>query len=145
MAKVPTDTNISTSYDPIRYCWSRPLLLLTRFSVTFYIVLHPGSSYLWANLRKGITSCKTWFLSLFNLPPFQASKSPRLQTWFVGSLGLLLHRSNVRSLSKPPVPSGEPPNRGMKRPVSRRGLQIAATVVGWWKNINARVPELWAF
>ena len=41
------------------------------------------------------------FLLLFNLPPFQGSGSPRLQTWFISSLGLLLHRSNIRSLSKP--------------------------------------------
>ena len=30
-------------------------------------------------------------------------------------LGLLLHRSNIRSLNKPPVPSGEPPKIGIKR------------------------------
>ena len=80
----------------------------------------------------------------FNLPPFQANKSPRLQTRFASSLGLPLHRSNVRSLSKPPVPSGEPPKRGIKQRFSNeidararpahtevgRGSQIAASVAG---------------
>ena len=70
----------------------------------------------------------------------------------VSSLGLLLHRSNVRSLSKPPVPSSEPPKWGIKRRFSNaidagvcpahtgsgRGPRFAASVVGWWKNIHAR-------
>ena len=34
-------------------------------------------------------------------------KSSRLPTWFVHSLGLLLHKPNVRSCSKPPVSSGK--------------------------------------
>ena len=65
--------------------------------------------------KRGNFTQNTIFLSLFNLPPFQASKSPRLQTWFASSLGLLLHRSNVRSLNKPPIPSSEQPNWGIKR------------------------------
>ena len=51
----------------------------------------------------------TIFLPFFKLPSFQDLKNPRLPTRFVNSSGLLLHRSNVRSYSKPPVPSGEPP------------------------------------
>ena len=99
--------------------------------------------------EKGALRTKHDFLQLFNLPPFQGSGSPRLQTWFVSSLGLLLHRSNVRSLSKPPAPSGEPPKRAIKwrfsnaigRPThtgSGRSSRFAASVVGWWKNIHAR-------
>ena len=42
-------------------------------------------------------SRKMQFLLFFNLSPFQGHKSPRLPTWSVDSLGLLLHRSNVRS------------------------------------------------
>ena len=42
----------------------------------------------------------------------------RLQTCFVSSLDLLLHRSNVRTLSKPPVLSGELPKRGIERQFS---------------------------
>ena len=71
---------------------------------------------------------------------------------FFSSLGLLLHRSNVRTLSKPPVPSGEPPKRGIKRRFSNaidaaarpahtgsgRGPRFAASVVRWWKNIHTR-------
>ena len=101
------------------------------------------------DLRKGGTSCKTCFLSLQRT---QGSGCPRLQTWFVSSLGLLLHRSNVRSLSKPPVLSGELPKWGIKRRFSNaidararpahtgsgRGPRFAASVVGWWKNIHAR-------
>ena len=42
-------------------------------------------------------SRKMQFLLFFNLSPFQGHKSPRLPTWSVDSLGLLLHISNVRS------------------------------------------------
>ena len=90
--------------------------------------------------------------SLFNLPPFQGSESLGLQTWFVSSLDLLLHRSNVRTLRKPPVPSGEPPKRNIKRRFSNVsdvaarpahtgsgwGPRFAASVAGWWKNIHTR-------
>jgi hypothetical protein len=100
-----------------------------------------GSSWeyydMWPDLRKGGTSRKTWF---FKLSPFQGLKSPRLLAWFVSSLGLLLHKSNVRSYTKPPVPSGEPPKWGIKRWLlnmidtlarrSGRGSEIAASVVG---------------
>ena len=55
------------------------------------------------------------FCYFSNLSPFQGLKSPRLPAWFVSSLGLLLHRFNVRSLSKPPVQSSEPPKQGIKR------------------------------
>ena len=102
--------------------------------------------------EKGALRAKRVFLPFFKLSPFQGLKSPRLLAWFISSLGLLLHRSNVRSYSKPPVPSGEPPKRGIKRPFSNaidalarpahtgsgRGSEFAASVVGWWKNIHAR-------
>ena len=102
--------------------------------------------------EKGALRAKCNFLSLFNLPPLQGSESLGLQTWLVSSLDLLLHRSNVRTPSKPPVPSSESPKRGIKRRFSNvidagarpahtgseRGPQFAASVVGWWKNIRAR-------
>ena len=84
---------------------------------------------------------------------FQASKSPRLQTWFASSLGLLLHRSNVRLEARASLLSRAVScQRAMKgrfsnaidartRPAhtgSRRGSWLVACVVGWWKNIHAR-------
>ena len=72
--------------------------------------------YMWADLRKRTTSCKTrFFLSLFNLPPFQATESPDFPTWFVSISTLLLHKSNVRSYTKPSVSNGELPTWGLKR------------------------------
>ena len=93
------------------------------------------------------------FLPFFKLSPFQGHRSPRLPTWFIGSLGLLLHRSNIRSYSKPPVPSGEPPEWGLKRQFSNaidtracpaltgngRGSEFFVSVAGWWKNIHTKV------
>ena len=89
------------------------------------------------------------FLAFFKLSPFQGFKSPRLRTWFLSSLDLPLHRSNVKSYSKPPVPSAEPPKRGIKlwfsnaidvrdRPGSGRGSEFLASVARWWKNIHTR-------
>ena len=107
----------------------------------------------WCSYRRGYCArAKRDFLPFFKLSPFQSLKSPRLLAWFVSSLGLLLHRSNVRSLSKPPVQSSEPPKQGIKRRFSNaidvrarpahtgngRGSRFAAGVVGWWKNIHAR-------
>jgi len=37
-----------------------------------------------------------FFLLFFKLSPFQGDMSPRLPTWSVHCLGLLLYRSNVR-------------------------------------------------
>ena len=102
--------------------------------------------------EKGPYRAKRDFLPFFKLSPFQGLKSPRLLAWFVSSLGLLLHRSNVRSPSKPPVQSSEPPKQGIKRRFSNaidararpahtgnwRGSWFAASRVGWWKNIHAR-------
>ena len=47
--------------------------------------------------EKGPYHAKHNLLLLLNLSPFQGHKSPRLPTWFVDSLDLLLHRSNVIS------------------------------------------------
>ena len=47
--------------------------------------------------EKGPYRAKRDFLPFFKLPPFRGHRSPRLLTWFLGSLVLLLHRSNVRS------------------------------------------------
>ena len=102
--------------------------------------------------EKGPLRAKRDFLLFFKLSPFQGLKSPRLQTWFVGSLDLLLHRSNVRSYSNPPVSSGELSKWGIKRWFSNaidvlaryahtgsgRSPLFAASVVGWWKNIHTR-------
>ena len=54
-----------------------------------------------------------FFYCSITTPP-DGYKSPRLLTWFVGSLGLVLHRS-VTSYSKPPVLKGEPPEWCIKR------------------------------
>ena len=88
------------------------LLLCYNSFTIHYITADHICDLIW---EKGALRAKRDFLSLFNLPPFQSSESLGLQTWFVSSLDLLLHRSNVRTLSKPPVPSGEPPKRGIKR------------------------------
>jgi len=66
--------------------------------------------------EKGTILRKMQFLAVFKLSPFQGHKSPRLLAWFLHSLGLLLHNSNVRSWSKPPVPNGELPNWGNSIP-----------------------------
>ena len=102
--------------------------------------------------EKGPYRAKRNFLPFFKLSPFQGVKSPRIPTWFMGSLGLVLHRSNVRSYSKPPVPSGEPPKWGIKRRFSNaidardrpahtgggRDSRFAASVAGWCNNIHTR-------
>ena len=46
--------------------------------------------------EKGSYRAKHDFLLFFKLSLFQGHKSPRLPTWFVDSLGLLLNRSNIR-------------------------------------------------
>jgi hypothetical protein len=106
--------------------------------------------HLWLDMRKGTTSRKTRFSATFQIVTIQEPWA--FLAWFISSLGLLLHRSNVRSCSKPPVPSGELPKRGIKRRFSNaidalarpshtgngRGSEFAASVVGWWKNIHAR-------
>ena len=103
--------------------------------------------------EKGPLRAKRDFLPFFKLSPFQGLKSPRLLTWFIGSIGLLLHRSNVKSYSKASVPSGEPPKWGIKRRFSNaidaaarpahtgngRGSEFLASVAGWWKNIHTKV------
>ena len=100
--------------------------------------------------EKGPLCAKHDFIT--KLSPFQGLKSPKLLAWSISSLGLLLHRSNIRSHSKPSVLSGEPPKWGIKRrfsnaintlalpahPGSGRGSQLVASVTGWWKNIHAR-------
>ena len=65
-------------------------------------------------MKKRLLRTKCDFLAFFKLSPFQDLKSPRLLTWCLSSLGLLLHKFNVRSYSKPPIPSGEPPKGGIK-------------------------------
>ena len=104
-------------------------------------------------MRKGTTSRKTRFFGIFQTGvTIPRPQEPQVLTWFLSSLGLLRHRSNVRSYSKPPVPSGERPKRGIKRWFSNeinaharlahtgRGLgsEFLASVTGWWKNIHAR-------
>ena len=66
-------------------------------------------------MKKGSYRAKRDILLFLKLPPFQGHRSPRLPTLLVGGLGLLLHISNVKNYSKPLVPSGEPPKRGIKR------------------------------
>ena len=75
--------------------------------------------------EKGALCAKHDFLSLFSLLPFRASESPRLQTWFISSLVLSFHRSNVRSPGKPTVSSSELP----KRDIKWCGSLFAATII----------------
>ena len=102
--------------------------------------------------EKGPLRAKRVFLPFFKLSPFQGLKSSRLLTRFVGSLGLLLHRS-VRSYRKASVPSSEPPKWGIKWRFSNaidvaghpahtgngRGSEFLASIAGWWKNIHTKV------
>ena len=83
-------------------------LIIDASNSTFTKIPYGGFSHRRSHMRKGTTSRKTHFLPFFKLSPFEGLKSPRLPTWFIGSLDLLLHIS-VRSYSKPPVPSSEPP------------------------------------
>ena len=96
---------------------------------------------------------RVFFFPFFKLSPFQGFKSPRLLIWFVGSLSLPLHRSNIRSYSKASVPSSEPPKWDIKRWFSNainaparpthtgngQGSEFLASVAGWWKNIHVKV------
>ena len=54
------------------------------------------SAYVIGYEKRDLIAAKRDFLPFFEQSPFQGVKSPRLPTWSVGSLGLLLHRSNVR-------------------------------------------------
>ena len=80
-----------------------------------------------------------FLLPFFKLSPFRGLKSPRLPTWFMSSLSLLLHRFNIRSYSKPPVPSGEPPKSGIKRRFLNE-IDVAArpahTGCGWARDLQ---------
>ena len=99
--------------------------------------------------EKGPFRAKRDFSAFFKLLPFKGLKSPGLLSWFLSSLDLPLHRPNVRSYSKPPVPSAEPPKRGIKRRFSNAidarspwaGSEFLASVVGWWKNIHTRFED----
>ena len=92
------------------------------------------------------------FWLFFKLSPFQGNKSPRLPTWCVDSVGLLLHRSNVRSWSKPPVLNGELPKWGLNgdfehdrlahspaQTGSRCGTEFLASLAGWIENHYTKV------
>ena len=102
---------------------------------------------IWPDLRKGGTSCKRNFCHFHN----HSIISSHYICFWLGSLGLLLLRSNVRSLSKPPVPSSEPPKRDIKQcfqtwlmcaltpPIPRWAwFRILVNVVGWWKNVRVK-------
>ena len=56
---------------------------------------------------KGSLRAKYFFLPFFKLSPFQGHVRPRLTTWFISGIGLLLHRSNIRSYGQFPFLSGE--------------------------------------
>ena len=102
--------------------------------------------------NKGQFHAKCDFLAFFKLSPFQGLNSLGLTTWFMSSIGLLLHRSNARSYSKPPVLSDEPPKWGIKWRLSNvikartcfahtgsgRGSEFLASVAGWLKNNRTR-------
>ena len=103
--------------------------------------------------EKGPLRVKRDFLPFFKLLPFQGHKSPGRLVWFISSLGLLLHRSKVRSYSNPPILSGESPKCGIKQRFSNAidalthlthtgngwGSEFLASVAGWLKNVHAKV------
>ena len=148
------------SWGTCTVCWLSVLSVPASLTLPYtYVVIKSNSKFISLQYyicdriwEKGPYRTKHDFLPLFKLPPFQGLKSPRLPTWFVGSLGLLLHRSNVRSYSKPPVLSSEPPKWGIKRRFSNaidacvrpahtgsgRGSQRVASIAGWYKNIHAQ-------
>ena len=122
--------------------------MLSAKSILYFIYT---ADYLRVDLIPGVTLCKMWFLPLFNLLPFHATKSPGFLTRFVSRSTLLLHRSNVRSYSKPPVSSGKLPKHGIKRRFSNvidacacpahtgngRGSEFLASIVGLCKSIQS--------
>ena len=61
------------------------------------------------------------FLALFKLSPHQGLQSLWLPARFTETLGLVLHRSNVKSYSLLPASSSEPPKRGLKLAISNSG------------------------
>ena len=92
-------------YKILRF-WANPQEYQTSVSA---IDSHLKVWYVTGFEKRGHFAQNAIFLSLFNLPPFQGSESPSFRLKFDSSLGLLLHRSSVRSLSKPPIASDEPP------------------------------------
>ena len=87
--------------------------------------IYASISYNWLNVtgseKRGHFAQNVIFLPLFKLSPRQGLQSPWLPTSFTDTLGLLLHRSNVKSYSIPSVSSGELPKWGIKRAISNRG------------------------
>jgi len=95
------------------------LYLIHLYLVTWsYLICHPShmvvssflrSCHIWeqhtltvvnsfCNIqRKGVISRKTLIITLFKLSPHQGLQSPWLPASFTDSLGLLLHRSNVKA------------------------------------------------
>ena len=97
------------------------------------------------DLRKEPTLHKTWYFAIF-----QTVTTLWLQAFHLVCRQFRLHRSNVRSYSKPPVLSSELPNWGKKQrrlmclltpptPEMRatwNSLQVL--LAGWWKSIHAK-------
>ena len=59
--------------------------------------------------------------ALFKLSPQQGLQSPWLPTSFTDTLGLLIHRSNIKSYNMPPVVRGKLPKWDIKQAISNRG------------------------
>jgi hypothetical protein len=129
--------------------WNVSFLLAATVSIEVARV----QDHLWPDMRKGTTSCEMRFFFYFsNCHHSKASRALGFWLGFFSSLGLLLHKSNVRSYNNPHNPSGEPPRKGVKQPFSNvidvlarpahtgngRGSEFATSVVGWWKNIHTR-------
>ena len=62
-----------------------------------------GSSRIWVGYEKRDHIVQNTIFWQFSNTTFQGLKSPRLPTWNIGSIDLLLHISSVRNYSKPPV------------------------------------------
>ena len=79
------------------------LLLLYNTSLHQYLLLEALTCYMWADLRKGVTSRKTRFFASFELASIQRRLEPEINfsSWLVRISDLLLHKSNVWNCSKP--------------------------------------------
>jgi hypothetical protein len=100
----------------LMYCFNS--IYAINFVIVYFRLIYAinNSDRIW---EKGPFRTKCgFFLPFYKLPPFQGTKSPRLLSWFICGLGLLLYSSSIRSYIKSPVPSSEPPKRGIKRQFS---------------------------
>ena len=137
--------------DLVFYCMIN-LIVILKNVLLGWILLYSCEYPFVIGYEKRVNFTQNVIFWLFSNSPFQGLNSLRLSTWFIRSIGLLLHRSNIRSYSKPPVPSGEPPKCGIKWRFSNaidthtssahtgsgRGSEFLVSIAGWWKNNHTR-------